>query len=219
MTDIKIAIAEDHTILRNTLSEMLENEDGMKVLFNSPNGKELVDKLASENADIVILDLNMPIMDGREAMVIIKRNYPDTKVIILSMYHTQHHIEKNLTKGANGFLNKGCDYKTLVRAIKEVHETGYFMNEFVTPKLLEKVATKKALQESKTYTEPFTNREIEILELICSQSSNEEIESKLSISHRLIKSHKLNIFRKSGTNTDEELIQFAIKKGYVEMKV
>lgn len=215
MTDIRIAIAEDHTILRNTLSEMLENEDGIKVLFNAQNGQELIDNLASKEADIVILDLNMPIMDGREAMVIIKKEFPYAKVIILSMYHTKDHIEENLSKGANGFLNKGCDYKTLVKAIKEVHKTGFFMNEFVTPELLDRVAEKKALGEKIISNEILTNREIEILMSICNESTIEEIGTTLNISPRMIDSHRENIIRKSGANTNEELTRYAIEKGYI----
>lgn len=143
MKNIKIAIAEDHAILRETITEMLESEDGLKVVFDTPNGQELIDKLVEEEIDVIILDINMPIMNGGEALTIIKERYPNTKVIILSMFHTQDHIESYLEMGANGFLSKGCDFRILVKAIKESHQTGHYLDDVVTPELLRAIATKK----------------------------------------------------------------------------
>lgn len=217
--NIRLAVAEDHTILRNTMVGMLKKEKGISVVLEAENGKELVDQLSNIPVDVILLDLDMPVMDGREALYLINRSFPKIKVLILSMHCTQLHVEKFISKGAHGYLSKGTDYKDLVKAIKDVAEKDYHYNELVTKNLTDRILINEIQRHQFIEKDPLSEREIQVLKLICTQMSSVEIAKKLDLSTRTVENHRTRLIKKSGVKNTVGLMEYAIQKGYYNLKI
>ncbi|MFT6983875.1 MAG: DNA-binding NarL/FixJ family response regulator [Crocinitomicaceae bacterium] len=215
--DIRIAVAENHSILRNTMVRMLNGEEGIHAAIEAGNGKDLLDQLTNTQVDVIILDLDMPVMDGKEAHYNIRRKYSHIKVLILSMHLTKLHVEKYISNGANGYLSKDIDYDDLVKAINKVHKSAYYFDENVTPELIEEIALNTIRKVKFLENDQLSNREIQVLAMICAQKSSPEIAKEIKISCRTVESHRNNIMKKAGVKNGLGLMEYAIKKGYYEM--
>ncbi|MDX2362053.1 MAG: response regulator transcription factor [Crocinitomicaceae bacterium] len=216
---ITIALAEDHTILRETLEHMFNDDDSFSFIFSAGNGQELLDQLHKTPVDVVLLDLEMPILDGREALKKIRSLYPNTKVIVLSMHYTDLHIKRYMAAGANGYLSKDTDFEILIDAIKNVHYSGIHFDEKVSMKLIHEIMNKKLTLPKFIKNEPLTNREIEILLLICEQKTSSEIAKLLSISARTVENHRENMLKKTGARNSIGLFAYAVSFGIYEFKI
>lgn len=214
---LKIGIAEDHDILRQTMSKLLSEEENVAEVFQASNGKELLTIHKKKSLDIVILDLNMPVMDGRETMKVLNGLDSDKKpgVIILSMYDTIDHIRKYISLGANAFLSKGCDYSELLKAINDVNEKGFYFNKIVTKQLVARTLRSSA---KIMLDNPLSLREKEILQLICKQQTSHEISDELQISLRTVENHRLHIMKKIGAKNGVGLLVYAMKNGLLDIE-
>jgi len=208
---INIAIAEDHEIFANLMAESLEDEPEFKIRINSQNGQELLDRMDHEDVDVIILDLDMPILDGRDALSIIRKKYnPEIKIIILSMHYEELYIRKYLKMGANAYLGKGCQYETLVECIKEVYNTGIFFHDKVSHKLVEELLNDESTVFRVLEGEPLTKTEIEVLKLLCKGNSSISIAKLLDRSPRTIDNHRYRMMKKLGVHNGMELMEYAI---------
>lgn len=195
------------------LKSILETAEGIKVIGIASNGRELLRLLDILETDIVLMDIDMPVMNGIDAMLEIKRLQKPVKVIILSMHEEKTLVKKMTDLGAKGFLFKNSDKEELLAAIKRVYSGGQYFSSSLTYNLLV-----NSQLESNQSPSPFalTEREIEILKLIASGLSNKEIGDQLFISHRTVDTHRTNLMKKLEINNIAGLIRFAIKNGYVQ---
>ncbi len=212
---INIGMADDHVVLRQGLKALLNEYEDIKVKIDVSNGRELLEELKTCKIDVLLLDIEMPIMDGRETLDKLKVKYPKLKVIIMSMHFNDSYIIEFIRNGACGFLPKNCDIEKIVDAIYSVHEKGFYSDTKVSTvmaKMIQRIPTGEMLSIE---AELLTEREIEVLKLICSQKTNAEIADILSKSIRTIEGHRLNICKKTNTNNVMDLIAFAKKNSLI----
>lgn len=182
----------------------------IRTVSNSANGQEAVKYCADHVVDLVIMDINMPVMDGIEATKIIKKKSPHTKILMLTMQSSDRMIAKSYGAGATGYLTKGCTFTELVSAIENILRTGFHSNNHSTAALIREV-TKIENPIQAEYS--FSNREIGIIELICQEKSNSEISNILGVSQRTIENQKLNILKKTQAKNNVGIVLYAIKNG------
>lgn len=209
---IRIAIAEDHELVRQGMVALLEDEDELKVSCEACNGQDLLNQLKTNKTDIVLLDLEMPVLNGQQTLKIIRSKYPTLKVIIISMYYSDEFVAQSISLGARGFLPKNCNIEKVVDAIFAVHEQGYYFDDKVSKALLYKIVSQE------NFTPVFKNdalsdRERETIELICAGKTNVEIGELLCISPRTVENHRKSISKKTNASNVAGVVIYAIKNG------
>ncbi len=215
MEKIKIAIAENHTLFREGIISMLEKREEFLVVVEAENGKVLIEKLYTNPVDIILLDLEMPIMGGFEAIEIVKEKFPEVKVLILTMHDDDGTIARMIERGANGFLIKDDSFELVFEAIVTVIEKDYYF----TPRIIlaiEKFRERASFQGRITTIVEFTKREREILNLICHEYSTREIACKLNTSIRTVDWHRKNIFLKTNSKNSAGMVFYAVKNGLID---
>jgi len=213
-TKRKVIIVDDHTLFRNGLRILLNNMENYHVVAEASNGKQFLDLLEKEMPDLVLLDINMPVMDGIEAATIAHEKYPDLKIITLSMYGEEDYYYKMVNAGVKGFVLKNSDIKEVKNALDVVFEGGSFFSSELLQNLINSL--KSAPKSKEVHTE-LSEREMEILILICQGLSNQEIGDKLFISKRTVDKHRANILEKSESKNTAQLVVYAIKNKLVEL--
>lgn len=209
MEIISVIIADDHIIFRKGLRTILNEIPEIKVVAEASNGQELLQILKTQQVDIILMDIKMPIMDGLEATEKITKKYPDIKVIALTMHEEIGYFNKMIDAGAIGFLLKKTNKDELEKAIKTVIEgDNYFSQEFIT-------SINKHTMPKRVSNINLSDRELEVLELICKGFSNIEISKQLGLSQRTIDSHRSRLFEKTGAKNAPNLVLFAIKNGLI----
>ena len=213
-TKRKVIIVDDHTLFRNGLRILLNTLDDYQVVAEAANGKQFIELLEKDVPDLVLLDINMPVMDGIEAATIAQKLYPDIKIITLSMYGEEDYYYKMVNAGVKGFVLKNSDIKEVKNALDVVYEGGSFFSSELLQNL---VASLKSSSRSKEVHAELSEREMEILILICQGLSNQEIGDKLFISKRTVDKHRANILEKSESKNTAQLVVYAIKNKLVEL--
>lgn len=214
MKKIRIALADDQHLFRKGLRSLLNEEDSFNIVIEAENGRVLIDKLKTIKADVLLLDLEMPVMSGTEALDIIKIRFPELKVLILTMHDDEAFITELIGKGVNGFLIKDNSIDTLVDAIFAVHEKDYYFTPRVTA-VMANATNKSTLKPRTASTIDFTKREIEILCLICHEFSNREIAAKLNLGERTVEWHRSNIILKTNSKNTAGIVFYAFKNGLI----
>ncbi|MDF1551324.1 MAG: response regulator transcription factor [Bacteroidales bacterium] len=210
MEIISVIIADDHIIFRKGLRTILNEIPEIKVVAEASNGQELLQILKTQQVDIILMDIKMPLMDGLEATEKISKKYPDIKVIALTMHEEIGYFNQMIDAGAVGFLLKKTNKDELETAIKSVIEgDNYFSQEFIT-------SINKHTMPKRVSNINLSDREMEVLELICKGFSNVEISKQLGISQRTIDSHRSRLFEKTGAKNAPNLVLFAIKNGLID---
>lgn len=212
---INVAITEDHQLVRQGMVALLKEEEGLNVLFDVGNGKELLDKLESGLPDIVLLDIAMPVMDGKEALEIIRKRYPKLKVIIITSHYSNKHITEFITKGARGFLPKNCDIEKVVDAIFSVYDEGYYFDSKVSGAIVEKLARSEKTDLPIMDT-GISSLERKIIRLICLEKTNNEISEALFLSKRTVEWHKTNVLIKTNSKSIIGLAKYAVENGIID---
>jgi two-component system response regulator NreC len=220
MTDktITIFLADDHTIIRQGLAKLLEGEPRFRVVGEAENGREAVKKVQELKPDIVIMDIAMPLLNGIEATRQIKKIYPKTKVIILSMYSHDRYISELLSLGACGYLLKDCSGADIIKAINAALNGDTYLSPSISRLVIEDyVSLKKKYSREDLYSS-LSNREREVFQLIAEGHSTKEISEILYISPSTIKTHRTKIMEKLKIENTSQLIQFAIRIGMVDLQ-
>lgn len=217
MEKIKVALADDHVLLRNGLAGLV-TKLGYTVLFECNNGKDLVAKLNKDDLpDIILMDINMPEMDGYDATLWIKNNYPLTHVLALSMYDDESAIIRMLRNGAKGYIMKDADPMELKKAIDDVVTKGVHYSELVTGRLLHSIYQ---VDEPNNGTKQMLNlneREIEFLKLASTEMTYKEIADNMHLSPRTIDGYRDTLFEKLNIRNRVGLVLFAIKHSIVQV--
>ncbi|WP_316796418.1 response regulator transcription factor [Pedobacter agri] len=206
---VKILIADDHKVLINGLKLILAVRKDFSVIAIANNGIEVIDLLHNENPDLILLDINMPMLNGYQTIKVIKTDYPKIKVIVLSMLNDKRSVLNMLEAGANGFLFKDTDDKHLFKAIDCVMDGKYYVSESLND-ILEEFLNN--LRHKKTKTKhTLSAREMEIVNLIVEGNTNVQIADILFLSTRTVDTHRKNIFHKLDLNNTASLVKYAIE--------
>ena len=213
MKKIKIAIADDYRIFREGLKVSLAQDDRMQVIFEADNGEDLLKIMETIQPDIIIMDLKMPIMDGMEATQIIRRKFNEVKVLVVSMYEDDKFIIHLMEIGANGYLLKNSEPDEIRKAIYAVCENGYYFNDLVNKALLKKLVLKNNIKPSFNENVDLTERELEVLKLICEEKTAAEIAKQIFLSPRSVEGIRQRLIEKIGVRNTAGLVMFAVKNG------
>jgi len=215
MEEITIAIAEDHTTLRESLIALLELKDkSIKFVVEAANGEELIGKIKSINEppQICILDINMPVKDGYETLVILRDRYPDMRFIVLTQHKHQKSVARMLIAGANAFLNKDAEPAELIKAIHTILQQPFYFNNLIMGKLLEVVRS-----PIKPDGFHLTENEMTFLKYCCTDMSYPDIAIEMKISDRTATYCRDSLFRKLGVNSRVGLVLEAVRFGLVSI--
>jgi DNA-binding NarL/FixJ family response regulator len=207
-------LVDDHTLFRNGLRILLNNIDKYEVTGEAGNGEEFLNLLEKERPGIVLLDIEMPVMDGITAANMAMQKYPDLKIITLSMYGEEDYYYQMVDAGVKGFLLKNSDMNEVKAAIDTVAEGGNYFSSELLQNLVNSLRTSSQTREPQS---ELSEREIEILILICQGFSNQEIADQLFISKRTVDKHRANILEKSQCKNTAQLVMYAIKRKLVEI--
>lgn len=206
--ELNIIIADDHKIVIDGLKSLLIGQTHIKIVGEAANGKEALDLIANNKVDIAVLDINMPIMNGVEATRIIKKQYPETKVLILTMHDGGEFIHELMEIGANGYILKNRGMEELVDALETIISGEEYIKGQVLNTLL------KAVRKPKPKTVQFTKREKDVLRLIVDEHTTSEISAKLNIANSTVETHRRNLIEKTGVKSSLGLVRYAIENGY-----
>lgn len=217
MQTTKVALADDHVMLRNGLAVLISSL-GYVVQFECSNGKELIAKLDRDNLpDVILMDINMPEMDGYETTLWLTDNYPLIHVLALSMYDDDNAIIRMLRNGAKGYVMKESDPLELKRAIDDVITKGVHYSEAVTGKLLHSVYQLDETDPGLKKLLDLNDRELEFLKLASSEKTYKEIAEEMHLSPRTIDGYRDNLFEKLNIKSRVGLVLFAIRNGIVQL--
>ena len=215
---IRVFIVDDHTLIRDGLRALLEADPLFQVVGEAGNGQELLDQLPAVAADVVLLDLNMPLLDGLATTHRLRAEYPDLRILVLSMMTHERTIGEALAAGAHGYVLKNADKYEVVAALRGVAAGKRFLCSEIGLGLLEKIL----LQESRNpATGPapgvsLTHREREILQLVAGGLTNQQIADKLFTSKRTVESHRQNLLEKTGVPNTPALVKYAMEYGLLQ---
>jgi DNA-binding NarL/FixJ family response regulator len=217
---LKIILVDDEVLFRKGISFLLTREENIEVIFEASNGLELMEFLKADNPkpDIIIMDLKMPFLNGIEATKIIRRDFPDIKIIALTSYDSKSFIANMVDVGAVSYLVKNTTPQELFATINEVAEKGFYYSDYVM-NIIQKdiIANKKS--KCSFDTNFITSRELEVLQLICKQKSTIEIGEKLFISPRTVEGHRNNLLLKTESKNIAGLVVFAIQHELVSLDI
>lgn len=216
MSKIKIVIADDYKIYRDGLKVGLSADDNMEIIGEADNGEELMKALETISPDVILMDLKMPLMDGMEATKQVRKKYPSIKVLVVTMYEDDKFIIHLMENGANGYLLKNAEPDEIRKSIYAVQENGYYFNDVVNKALLKKLVLKNNLKPSFNQNIDLTEREQEVLKMICEEKTAAEIAKEIFLSPRSVEGIRQRLIEKIGVRNTAGLVMFAVKNGIVE---
>jgi DNA-binding NarL/FixJ family response regulator len=214
--DIKILLADDHKITRDGLKALLENQSHMRVVGEAENGRQAV-RLALELApDVIVMDINMPELNGIEATRQILAELPDTKIIALSMYSDKRYVVGMLKAGVSGYLLKNCAFDELVAAISSVVKNQNYMSQKIAGTVMKDYASILESSDSSPASH-LTVREREVLQLIAEGLKTKDIAARIHVSVKTVETHRQQIMRKLAAKSVAELTKIALREGITSL--
>jgi DNA-binding NarL/FixJ family response regulator len=208
---IQLLIADDHAILRDGIVSLLRSEPGIDITCTASNGYEVLEMLNHNTIDVCLLDINMPGLDGIETAKLIRDRKPGIKIIMLTTYNDREIISELVHLGVSGYLLKNSDKQELVEAIHKVMKGRHYFSEEVEKIILEGLTEKKLPEII-----PLSERELEVVQLLAKEYTNEKIASELHISFRTVETHRKNIMQKTKAHNLAGLMKFAYSKGLIK---
>jgi DNA-binding NarL/FixJ family response regulator len=215
---IKVALADDHVLLRNGLAGVVDSFGDYSVLFEADNGTHFIEQIKKHGEpSIVLLDINMPEMDGYATAQWIREHHPLINVIALSMYDNENSIIRMFKAGAKGYILKDSEPLELKKALDSVHEKGFYYSELVTGRLIHSINKMDAENGDQKKSTDLSERELEFLKLACTEMTYKEIADKMFLSPRTIDGYRDALFEKLQMKTRVGLVMYAIKNGIVQV--
>ncbi|MET0464435.1 MAG: response regulator transcription factor [Chitinophagaceae bacterium] len=213
----KVALVDDHILLRRGLATLIDSFDEFSVVFQADNGEQMQEKIDSDNLpDLVLLDINMPKMDGYTSATWLKQKYPLIKIMALSMYDNENAVIRMFKAGAKGYILKDCEPPELRAALLSIIERGYYYSELVTGKLIHSINKLEEDSDMRNMTQ-LNDREIQFLKLVCTEMTYKEIAEQMYLSPRTIDGYRDALFEKLNIKTRVGLVMYAIKNGFVNV--
>lgn len=212
---IKVAIADDHALFRAGVKTALSSKKDIELIAEADNGMQLLHLLRHVEPDVILLDIQMPIMDGIQTLPEIRKVRPEAKVIILSMHNDHSMISKLMEIGANSYLTKNSDSETIYQAIRTCYDQEFFFNELTNKALLTGLRTKRAdgihHQEA-----DLSDKEMRVLKLMCEEKTTKEIADIVEISPRTVEAIRDKLKTKTGAKSMAGLVMYAVKNGLID---
>lgn len=213
-----IVLVDDHGLLRNGLAGLIESFGEYNILFEADNGADFIEKLKLKpSPDAVLMDINMPVMDGYEACLWLKNNRPEIKVLALSMYDNEGSVIRMFKAGARGYILKDCDPAELNTALHSLITKGFYYSEMVTGKLIHTINSMDSADSEVKNVVQLNEREINFLKLVCTEGTYKEIAEKMFLSPRTIDGYRDDLFQKLNAKTRVGLVMYAIRNGIVNI--
>lgn len=213
-----VVLVDDHSLLRNGLASLIKSFGDYNILFEADNGQDFINKLKPKSLpQVVLMDINMPEMDGYEACLWLKNNHPEIKVLALSMYDNENSVIRMFKAGAKGYILKDCDPSELKTALNAVVSKGFYYSEMVTGKLIHTINTLDEEDSQVKNVIQLNEREINFLKLVCTELTYKEIAEKMFLSPRTIDGYRDDLFQKLNAKTRVGLVMYAIKNGIVNI--
>lgn len=211
MNKIKVMIADDHAMVRQGLKTIIELEDDIEVVAQASNGEQAVSLARTEKPDIILMDINMPVLNGLQAIKILKEENSDCKIIVLTLHQDREYLFRTIQLGCEGYVLKDAESSVLIEAIRNVYKNQTYIQPNMTGELVKEFNRITLIEQDNSITKNLTNREIEVLKLIADGLINKEIAKKLYISEKTVKNHISNIFKKLDVNDRTQAAIYAFK--------
>ena len=208
---IKVAIADDHKIFRDGIKMALSGKEYIKIIWEAEDGKDLIHKIKIKMPNVLLMDIRMPEMDGVNAISLLRKEYEELKIIVLTMYDDQEMISKMMEMGANAYLTKTTDPEEIYNAILTCMNDDFYFNDLVNKAVLLKLQTKKSTRQYYPSPVKFSEKEVKILKLIAEDKTTEEISKEVFLSPRTIETIRQNMKTKVGAKTIAGLVMYAMK--------
>ena len=219
MDKINIMVVDDHKIFRDGLKLLFSHFSFIDKVYEASNGREFLDQVEELNPDIVLMDINMPLMGGIQATVDALSLYPELKIIVLTTFHNEDYIEKMMHVGVEGYMLKRSTPEEFESALLKVHNGGNFFSDEIMKVVLKNLSTKKKESERQQTSSSFTDREKEVLELTCKGYNNEQIAELIHISPKTVEKYKSSLFQKTNTYNTVNLIIYSFKNKLVDIPI
>ncbi len=218
MEAIRVLIVDDHPLIRQGLSKVLELEDGIAVIGEAPNGGEALELARKLKPDVVLMDVNMPGMGGIEATARIRGDMPNTKVLILTIHDDDGYVMQTMRGGAAGYLLKDVEPRNLVDAIKIVHKGGSYIHPTIAAKLMGEINRLSTGGKPPNAVQALTRREVDVLRCLARGCSNRDIANELFISEKTVKNHISSIFHKLNVSDRTQALIKGLKMNLVNLE-
>lgn len=215
MKKIKLAVVDDQLLFRRGIISLIREFEEIDVVIEAGNGKELIEAIKKRKPHIVLLDLQMPVMDGIETTAYLSEKYPDIKILILTMHDDDEFILHLIEKGANGFLLKNNSIDIVIDAIYSIVDNGYYFNDRISKTMIKGLVRSKKIKPV-FQSVSLSDREIEVIMLICKEYTNKEISERLCISIRTVENHRDKILEKTGARNTAGIVMFALKNNLLD---
>ncbi len=217
METIKVAIADDHQIFRKGVILSLRQYTNIKFIFEADNGENLIQKVSeNEHPDVILMDLKMPVKDGIETTKYINKHFPEIRIIILTLYEDERFVGHLMDSGANGYLLKSTEPSEIKKAITDVMRTGFYLNNFVNKVLIKKNYAKQKFNPNLNSEVVISEREKEVLTLVCMEYTAQEIAQKMDISARTVEAIKDRLMERFGVKNSVGLVFYAMKNSLID---
>jgi DNA-binding NarL/FixJ family response regulator len=215
MKKIRCVIADDHKLFRQGVIFSLSGYEQLAMVGEAENGQQLIDMLSDTRPDVILMDLKMPGMDGIEATRYIHQHYPDIRVLVLSMYDDEKFIVHLMETGASGYLLKNAEPEEILAAIEASHANGYYFTDMINRAMLKKIVTRKQFSPTFNHEIQFTDREKEVLSLICQEYTAPEIAKMVFLSPRTVEGIRAKLIEKIGVKNTAGLVMYAVRNGFI----
>lgn len=215
---IKVAIADDHKIFRDGIKMALSSRENLKMIWEAEDGKDLIHKISIKRPDVLLMDIRMPEIDGIHAIEILRKEYEDLKIIVLTMYDDQQMISKMMEMGANAYLTKTTDPDEIYQAILTCMNEEFYFNQLVNNAVMGKLMQKKNGRKPYGVQVPitFSEKELKILQLLGEDKTTDEISKIIFLSPRTIETIRQNMKNKVGAKTIGGLIMYGMRNKMIE---
>jgi two-component system response regulator NreC len=216
MPKIRVLLVDDHTLLRDGLGALLQFAPDIEVVGEAANGKEAVEKVRALLPDVVLMDIEMPVMDGLEAARRINSQHPASKVLILSQYEDADHVVEAVEAGVKGFINKTAASAELAASIRSVHHGDSYLSPAAAKQLVGEFQRADRSAGHDPYDQ-LTRREKDVLKLIAEGKTSQEIADVLVVSRKTIEGHRTSLMAKLGLHDRVQLVKYAVRKGIIQV--
>ena len=213
---IKVAIADDHKIFRKGVIHSLKPYNNIHFMLEAENGEELIKGIEIEQPDIVLMDLKMPVKDGIETTKYLNKHFPEVRILILTMFEDERFVGHLMDSGANGYLLKSTEPSEIRQGIMDVMKTGFYLNNFVNRVLIKKNYAKQKFNINLKNEIVISEREKEVLSLVCMEYTAQEIASRMDISPRTVEAIKDRLMERFGVKNSVGLVFFAMKNSLID---
>ena len=219
MDNISLALVDDQVLFRQGIASLINSEAGFSLVMEADNGEDFLANLKKMELlpDVVLMDMEMPGMDGMQLNEELHKLYPSIKVIVLSVHDSERLMARMIQAGASGYLFKNCNKEELLNAIRNVFNNGFYITPAVLKAIQSPAANARGITNIQSIPIDISPREMEVLKLICGEYSNAEIAEKLFISVRTVDGHRNNLLAKTGCHNTAGLVLFAVKHHIFEV--